>query len=107
MQLTIDWNHAVVRRLEIDEFEAKRGPRKQPIDLLLGWVDRQRILKRAGAKDVDIFKCVERAQKVQRQRQQTASRLKYRKVEELLQSLRRSVAKTFQSKPVAKLKTKY
>lgn len=107
LQLTIDWTPVKQVRQPIDSFEAKReNQRRHDEDLRLGWLDRRRILRRLGATEEEISEALESSYRVRKHRQQTASwRSKFAKVEELQQSIRRSVGRTFH--PKASLKTKY
>jgi hypothetical protein len=96
-----------VTKHSVDECENRRRERRREDELRLSWLERRRILRRNGASEDDISEALERAHKVRKQREKTMStwRSKLDKVEEVQQSIFRSLGRTFHPKEA--LKTKY
>lgn len=108
-QLTIGWKPIGEFKENIDIYEAKRKPRKEESDLRIGWLERRRILRKVGAEEEDIAAALKSSYEVRKQRIQTASpwRLKFARLEEIHESIGRSLSKTFHPKRWTKVVTKY
>lgn len=89
----------------MDEYEAKRGPRKREEEMRLGWITRRQMLRRLGVSDDELREAQNIAKKGREQREATLARLKFQKVEEIKQRLIRGLGRAFHPKKT--LKTRY
>ena len=87
------------RRIPIDYYEAKRGPRRHLDELRMGWIQRKQVLRKTdAATDEEMRKAACEAQRVRDERYRTVKLLPFERVQLPLEMVTRGVKRVFRRK---------
>ena len=91
-QITIGWESIKTKSISIDDYEAKRGPRRTRDELQMGWIQRKQVLRSlVGATDEEMREAACEAQRIRDQRNQSRKRQVYEFVQLPFESLNRKL----------------
>ncbi|CAB9499836.1 expressed unknown protein [Seminavis robusta] len=88
--VSIGWNHGKTFKMDLEDFEKARPPRRSQMDLVLTRGERHRLLVEWGASGQDVIEAIRMIIRVKNQRRQTVNNLgSYDKVEEVFENIGR------------------
>jgi len=92
--VSIDWKHVEEHKVSVDEYEARRQPRRSKEQLIIPGFRRRQILMQEWGCKYDELKVAEKtSQKIILQRQMTFAMLPWSEMEELYQSVKRKTTR--------------
>lgn len=94
--ISLDWKYEEGGTLELEDYEANRGPRRKLRHMMLNYYHRKNILQyNVGCTDEEILEAQKLAEKIKSQRALTRALLPASKLEDVMQSAARKARRAF------------